>query len=290
MKCARCSAEIPSQSQFCLRCGAPIRGTAANPSGVFTPTLAAPQPNNRPLLIALIVLLAVVALGLGAVLVRGSLVQKPAQSAPTNLVQAPGQSSPGTLVQAPAESEPNPVVQAPGETAPTPQDVIDYLSFLKRIEASKQALIRKEMGDALTELPQVKGLSASTDEGDYNNVFGHLSKSTSYSADEWNQLTTAFQQRVPPDSCRDLHNKYYDQLGKIQAMIVSVNDALSKVQSDPSSALHALTDLQGKASPEIDAAVNAADDALADVCHKYGLRKDFDIKGDPSGSSSLFSP
>jgi hypothetical protein len=288
MKCVRCSAEIPAQSQFCLRCGSPVYGTAANPSGVFTPTLAPPRSNTKPLLITLIALLVLVAVGLGAVLVRGSLVQKPAQSTPTTLVQAPGQGSPNNLVQFPAESEPNKVVQVPTETAPPPTDVIDYLAFLKKIEASKQALIRKEMGDLLTQLPEVKGLSASTDGGDYDSVFGNLSKSTNYSADEWNQLTTEFQQRTPPDSCRDLHNKYYDQLGKIQAMIVAVSDALSRVQNDPSSALHALTDMQGKASADIDTSVSAADDSLADVCHQYGLRKDFDIKGDPSSSASLF--
>lgn len=288
MKCPRCSAEIPTQSQFCLRCGTPIHGTAVNPSGVSSPNLIAPRPNNRPYLIAGAVLLALLAGGVGALVVRGSMVQKPAQSSTSTLVQAPGQSSTSTLVQAPAESEPTKVVQAPTETAPTPADVVDYLAFLKRIEASKQALIRKQMGDALALLAQAKALSAYIDENDYNNTVNNFNKGTSYNADEWNQLTAAFQQRTPPPSCQDLHNKYYDQLGKVQAAMVEINDAFSKIQSDPQTALHELTQMQGKVSAEIDEAVMKADDALAEVCAKYKLRKDFDIKGDSSSGASLF--
>lgn len=287
MKCGRCSAEIPAQSQFCLRCGTPLPGTAANPSGVVSPTFVTPRGDNRPLLITLVVLLALAVAGVGALLVRGSLLQKPTQSAPTTLVQAPAQSSPGTLVQAPAESEPTKVVQAPTETAPPPTDVIDYLAFLKRIEASKQALIRKQTGDALLLMAQMKGLSASIEGEDYNNTVNNFNRGMSYNADEWNQLTAALQQRTPPESCQDLHNKYYDQLGKIQAMIVAVNDAVSKIQSDPSSALHALTDMQGRASADADAAIMAADMALSEVCDRFHLRKDFDIKTDSGSASSL---
>ena len=93
--------------------------------------------------------------------------------------------------------------------------------------------------------------------------------------------------RTPPPSCQELHAKYFDQLGKIQGMIVAVNDAVGKIQSDPSSALKALTEMQGKASVEADTSIQAADDALSAVCSKYHLQKDFDIKGDNSSLNML---
>ena len=286
MKCARCSAEIPRQSQFCLRCGAPIAGTAANPTGM-TPASAMPlpKPNNRPLLLT-IAALALVAVGLGAMVVRGQLTQKPGVTQNGTLVQAPGVSNNNNLVQAPGESEPPKMVQQPSEAPPQPTDVMDYLAHVRRVEASKQSLIKKQTGDALMMLTQAKALSATIEEQDYNNTFSGINKNMNYSANDWNDLTVFFESKSPPESCRDLHDKYYDQLGKIQSMIVAVNDALSKVQSDPSGAISALTQMQGRASQDADAAILAADEALAEVCSKYRLKKDFDIKGD-SGSASL---
>lgn len=287
MKCSRCSAEIPKQAQFCMRCGTPVTQMAANATmmpGTPAAVSTAPRSNTKPFYFA-IGLLAVLVLALGAYVVKGQLTQKPGNTAPAALVQAPGETHNNNLVQAPADTQPSNIVQSPTEGPPA--DVIDYLAFLKRVEASKQELIRKQIGSALGMMAQAKSLSGSIDEDHYNNTFGDIGKGLNYSAEDWNQLTQTFQQRTPPASCQELHDRYYDHLGKIQAMIVSINDALAKVQSDPSGALNALTSMQGKASADADSAIMAADDALADVCNKFHLRKDFDIKGDPS-SASIF--
>lgn len=296
MKCLRCSAELPAQSQFCLRCGTPIANTAANPAGVMTPPASSPA-QNRPLLATIAVLFLAV-LGLGAYVLRGQLTQKAGQTDGGRLVQqpgtmgggalvqAPGRDQGGQMVQAPGNVQPGKIVQAPDTPAPVPVDVIDYLAFLKQVEASKQALIRKQTGDALVMMAQAKALNASIEDSDYSRTFGNLSKGMSYSADDWNRLTQQLQQRNPPPACRELHARYYDHLGKTQAMILAVNDAMSKFQSDPSSALHDLSGMQGKSSADLDVAIQKADDALADVCNRFRLRKDFDVRGD-SGSSGL---
>lgn len=289
MKCARCSAEIPAQSQFCLRCGTAIHNTAINPTGYTHPSsIAAPRSNNRPLIIA-IAALAIIALGLGAYVAKGML-QKPGQSSTGPLVQAPGVGTGSPLVQAPGDSQPAPILQAPGEpepAAPRPVDIEDYLAFLKRIEEQKQVLIRKQLKDALVFMTKAQMLRATIDEEQYNQTFGDIGQGMSYSADEWEVLTREFNSRTPPESCVDLRNKYLDQLAKIQGMIIEVNAALGKVQSDPTSALDALTQMQGKSSLEIDESVRKADDALAEVCDRYRLRKNFDIKSD-SASASMF--
>jgi hypothetical protein len=244
-----------------------------------------------------IALLALLVAGLGAYIVHGQLTQKAAASSEGQLVQAPGQSNSGAMVQAPgnsgsgapvqapADNPPGKMVQTPGETVNV-ADIDDYLTFLKQIEASKQQLIRRQMSDELVLLTQVKALSATIDENDYNSTFNNANKSMNSNAQEWEQLTTTFNKRVPPPACVDLRNKYYDHLGKIQAAIFKVNSALSQVQSSPSTALRELTDMQGKASADVDSAIQSADDALYDVCKQYNLRKEFDIKGD-SGSSAL---
>ena len=292
MKCARCSAEIPRQSQFCLRCGTPVSASATVGAGNFAAapsyTASAPRAGVRPLIAAIVVLLlALGAVGAAYFMKPGQVAQKPGQSAAGSLVQAPAQTNPGSLVQAPAETKPTDVVQAPpAQGDPFPSDVDDYLKFLKRIEMSKQQLIRSQTGDALLLMTQVKGLSGSIDEGEYTNTFGNMKSKINYSADDWNKLTVEFNKKSPPASCIDLRNKYLDQLAKIQSSIIAVTDALSKVQSDPSAAIHALTDMQGKSSQDVDSSVQTADDSLNAVCSANHLRKDFDIRSD-SGSSGL---
>ncbi len=286
MKCVRCSAEIPSQSQFCLRCGSPIHSTSINPAVMNTQPAAMVEPvNTRPVKAAIAIVLIIVAC-MGAFLLKGQLAQKTGATPTGKLVQAPGETQPIQMVQRPAEQKPIELVQEPADTAPPPTDIIDYLAFLKKLEAQKQVLIKKQTGDALMLMAQAKGLSGSVDENDYNNTLGNISKNVNYSAEDWNQLSIMLQQRTPPDSCRELHNRYYEHLGKIQALMVAVNDAMTKIQSDPSSALQSLTQMQGKAGADADAMAAIADEALSNLCVRYHLHKDFDIKTD-SGSASL---
>lgn len=292
MKCTRCLAEIPAQSQFCLRCGTAIGGTAANPTGMMSAAgFAPPATNKRFLVPAIIGLLAVLVIALGAVVVRGNLVQKPTETSNSNLVQAPTQSGPSNLVQAPTEAEPSKLVETPKETAPKPTDVMDYLAFLKQIEISKQKLISDELASMLQQKSEMLGKQAEAANSDDPSVqkdfLPSVGRGTNDVANQWDKLTQAFNQRTPPASCVDLRNKYYDQLGKLQSQFLQVGGALTKAQSDPGGALKELTGMLGGASAEADQSIRRADDALADVCNKYRLQKDFVIKGEPSGSGLL---
>lgn len=301
MKCSRCLAEIPAQSQFCLRCGASIGTTATNPTGVVQPAFFTPPNTNRRAIPIVIGLLTILVLALGAAVVHSTLVQHATNSPNTNLVQQPSQSGPSNMVQVPTESEPSRVVQTTTETAPKPTDVMDYLAWLKSIELTKQRLTREEYASLSTKkdtlpvdmlqkmLQESDNPDASTtDTARHANVtVSDLTKETNKIADQWNQLTMQFTQRTAPESCRELHDKYYDQLGKIQAAIIQVYTILGKVQSDPQAALRDAHALQGSASEGPDAAIRAADEALSAVCRKYSLQKDFDIK-DPVGPSNIF--
>ncbi len=297
MKCTRCSAEIPAQSQFCLRCGTPIHTGAVHPTGVL-PAGANPRPSlNRPLMASLIAL-ALAVIGLGALVLH--LTSKPAMPTPNPLVQAPPPLSvPSNIVQAPDNTPPPPPVQQPTivpADTPPPQDVIDYLKFLKRIEATKKQLIHAQSADlsvAQTMLPvdQIKSyLNFDQDPGqggsgqdDAKKRLEDLSKRTNEIGNQWNLLAAEFNQVSPPESCRDLRNKYLDQLGKIQAEIIQVYAILGKVQADPASALHDAEAMKGSGA-DVDTAMRLADDELGNVCHKFKLTKDFDISEGSSAS------
>ncbi len=245
-------------------------------------------------MLAIVALLVLAVLGLGAmVLIQkagrsdpGKLVAAPANAGNGGLVQKPAEATSGATVQAPAETKPNAIVPQPDNAQPFPADIDDYLKFVKRIERQKQALIGTQTGDALLMMTQAKALSATIEEKDYTDAFKNMKSTMQKNSQDWNALTQEFNNRQPPPACVDLRNKFLNQLGKIQAALYAVNDAISQVQTNPSNVLHDLTQMQGKTSADVDSSIEAADSALADVCDKYRLKKDFEIRGD-SGSNGL---
>lgn len=259
----------------------------------------------------LIVALLLISGGAGAMLIKfandrmlsaagkgasNGLVLAPGQGAMSGLVQAPGEGNGNGMVQAPGQAVPNKITQAPTERS---TDVDDYLQFLKRIELSKQRLIREQLGDALAMLPMAQMMRGTIEEGQLNQSIDTFEKKYTKIAAEWNSLTGEFQKRTPPESCRDLHSKYYSHISKMQQFVLetqeSLNSALKSItdsmqgsgNSVPQDQVSKLADLKGRAGPEMDESIRKADDALADVCERYHLRKEFDIKGDSSSNGLL---
>lgn len=251
------------------------------------------QPKSNKGMVIAITLLGIAVVALSGVIFSRMLAQ-PAQKDSGKVVQAPAHSGPGNVVQAPAGTKPSQPVQAPGGTPPPPPvekiDVAaidDYLRFLKKVEDEKQGIIRKQMADQLALLVQVKSLSATIEGEDYNNAFDNAHKTMDTNTNEWDKLAQYFNTKSPPPACVELRNKYYDHLGKVSAAIFKVNNAMSQIRSNPSNALSELTQMQGKTSGEVDAAIQSADDALYDVCKQFNLRKEFDIRGD-APTASMF--
>ncbi len=300
MKCVRCSAEIPSQSQFCLRCGTPVSASGSgglNPSAPLRPVVLAPAKNNTPL-IALVSALTVLVLALGAFVVKGMLAQKPAEEAPTGLVQAPKKQQPSGLVERPAESKPVEIVQKPAEgTPPPPAEIVDYLAFLKRIEEKRKTLEHDEIAHAMAlqaVLPadQAKqfmnfGDDANTPDPKSNPTpVNETLKSTQDYDTKWNQIATEFQSKAPPQSCLTIHDAYTEFLGKSQAAILSVFNVLESAKNNPQKALEDAQKMKGSSKP-IDDAMHRTDDAVKQVCDQYHIRKDFDIS-ESGGGGNMF--
>ena len=247
---------------------------------------------------AVIVLLALAVLALGGLLIRGALTQQSAQSSTGRLVQAPGEGGAGALVQAPGDSHTGAPVQAPADANPNKitqapvavvntADIDDYLRFVKRVEEQKMALTKQELAAALTSSAGQLGkqAEAATDDVKSKNYLPGVANESAGIEGQWDNLTKLFGSRRPPQSCIGLRDAYYAYLGKVQGQFVKYHRALAQAQTDPGKAIEALTSMQGSASAEADRAARDADDALYDICKKYSLRKEFDIKTDPSSST-----
>ncbi len=309
MKCSRCSAEIPAQSRFCLRCGTVVATTniSQTPTGYASPTPSAPfaQSNTgSKKLFATIGILALVVIALGAFVAKG-LVQKAGDNSKGQLVQAPGNGGSGALVQAPGDSKAAPIVQAPGDSkpapivqqpdAPLPTDVMDYLAHLKKVETEKHRLLRE--GNAyLQTLASTLGakitqgyMEFEKDGIDPRTIPSDAAKMTGKYDEQWNQLNGFFRGKNAPGSCAVLAQKYGDHLDKIQAAMSKI---MTLLETPPENLSTALQDVQGMrgGSGDIDAAMNAADRELEEVCRQFRLRKDFDISDQKAsgGGGGLF--
>ena len=314
MKCLRCAAEIPPQSKFCLRCGTPVNATMETPAYTRPPSTPLPAmrgagngAGNKGMWVALGAI-AVLAMALGAFVVRGQLTQKAGENQTGNLVQAPGENRTGNLVQKPGEVPKTPIVQAAGENNAV---VIDYLERLKEIEATKRR-INRDATDTLRTMAatlSVAKLKAALDANDNPDATGisegkEFNKSVSkpaVAADkiavQFDQLTAKFNTLQPPAPCLDLHRSYYDYLGRVQAETLHGIDLLNKVmkanESGDTSALNALLHeaygMQGKSVDSVDKFGLRCNETLQKVFDGYKIPSSsrFEIGGDAEGSAGL---
>lgn len=295
MKCARCSAEVPSHSQFCLRCGTATNAAAGYPSPAAAPPYgvpAAPAQNNRALIVT-VGILAVAVLAMAAFLIQSTLAQKSGTAATPSLVQAPAKVTTGPLVQVPAETKSTtPVLAPPAATTPEPNyaEIDDYLKFVRQVERTKQGLIHRELANALSQYGNMMAeqVKAATDDEASKDFLPNVNKNPKNFSAEWNNLTQIFLQRTPPQGCVKLHDLYYDHLGQIQGMFNKIHDATAQANSGNSGdALNALTAMMGTASSQADETAVKADDELGDICRACKLEKTFKISTDSGSTGSL---
>jgi len=304
MKCLRCAAEIPPQSKFCLRCGTPVNATMETPAYTRPPSTPLPAmrgagngAGNKGMWVALGAI-AVLAMALGAFVVRGQLTQKAGENQTGNLVQAPGENRTGNLVQKPGEVPKTPIVQAAGENNAV---VIDYLERLKEIEATKRR-IHREASDAASAVLATfgAGITAGAVNGDdgkqaFSDSINKVVTASNQFISQTDQLTAKFNQLKPPAPCLDLHRAYYDYLGRIQRETLKVLDTVIKVLRSSESGnagninLPEILGMRGASNNSVDRYEKSCDEMLRKVFEGYGIPSSsrFEIGSDSSGSGGL---
>lgn len=221
------------------------------------------------------------------------------------VVQAVGQQAPpAPLTESAGRVGPaGPLAEAPGvapQQQPEPTDIIEYLKFIKEIEKQRVLLSRTQLGELLKQSGDLTYAGAMADwttnepEQKYREVYQRFQHTIDTWAGQWQQLTARFlnyPKPVPP-ACAELRERYYALLGSTSAAMSRVGQSFSEAMSgNPQKALDTLTQMQGSglgsASKEVADACSAADDALAAVCDKFKLRKEFDIRDDLGGGNIL---
>jgi hypothetical protein len=297
MQCPKCSEEVPQGLPLCPKCGTLVVEAKA--------AATAPKPNRRLAYAAAAVLLAII---LGALVIRaafsGKGVTQAGQPLPTpgpSVTNAPPPPVAGgpsvTNAPAPLPPPPGPAVVAPPRAAP-PQDVLDYLAFVKWVEERRRALLQDtgralsmttgaSMIDQMLDWLDTEGSSAPAD------PLADLKKELGTHVRNWQVLIGQFDSRPAPPLCAEFGGSFRavltteaSAMSRIDLIVGGINVTsrpsmeesvgnLQKMKADPST--------QGN----IDKSVELADAKLGELCSRTGIEKPFKVKKEAEVSGSI---
>jgi hypothetical protein len=262
-----------------------------------------PKPRFKPtyILAAALLLIIIAALIMKLAFSGG----KSATNADPNVVAGPSVTNSPTIppdgpsvTNAPAVTSPSgpSLPNSPGKPAP-PQDVIDYLEFVKQIEASRQALL-KDTSRALSMNTQAKGLEnmigwVMDDQDAAADPLADVKKELGTHVQNWQGLIQQFNSRRPPAACAEFAGAYFEGLtsevttmSRISMVINSIN--LSSVDS-MQQALSQLQQMKGDPNLQgnIDKSVGNADAKLTELSARIGIEKPFEVRKETAISTSI---
>ncbi|MDW8105350.1 MAG: hypothetical protein RMK92_10105 [Armatimonadota bacterium] len=196
-----------------------------------------------------------------------------------NVLLAPAPQLPDTnMLRAEAEAPPQPQEQPQRP----PDDIIDYLKHLQRIETQRQAM-QRDLTPALNAFVNAVAMRATIDEQEFQQRMSAVQQTPQDYSQRWSQLSQLFEAKQPPPACQPLHESYRKMLASTIAYMTKIYLALQQAQTDPNTALQVLSQMQGTASTDVDTQILQANIELQQLLDKYDLRRyfpGFTISGD----------
>lgn len=299
MNCAKCGLDLPNNVRNCPKCGH---------VNEFAPQ--APQPRKiKPIVYvigALVLIIAVSAVFAAVMAGRGkqNVTAAPgATTPPGNVVSAPpGEPAGGNVVSAP------PGKPAGGDAGPAgvkkpkpPQELVDYLNFVKQVEEHRQMLL-KDTTDALllsSAAGQAKSLislidmASDPDGAEAQDPLADVKKELNRQYKNWLSTLTFFDSKTAPDSCREFSGAYRQVLYSESKAIGEIAVNLNKVDmTDPDDMSRLLSALQKmKRDPSIqngiDQSADNADAKLASLVEPYDMEKPFSVPREKQTSGNI---
>lgn len=298
MKCAKCGLDLPGNVRNCPKCGT---------VNEFAAPAAAKQKN--PLIYVVIALALVVA---GSIVFAGIMAGRARQNvttAPTGVTPPgdvtaapPGRPAPGDVVSAPPGAPPPGDTTPPGTPKPKPpQDVVDYLNFVKKVEEHRQMLL-KDTTEALllsSTAGQAQSLlnlidMASDPEGkEARDPLESTKKELIRQYKNWLDTLAYFDRKPAPLACREFSGAYRQVLYSETKVIGEIATSFSKVNiMDPQDMSRLLAELQKmKRDPSIQANIDQmadnADAKLTQLVSQYDMQKPFSVPREKQTSGSI---
>lgn len=302
MYCAKCGLELPDGVKNCPKCG------------LVNEFVEAPQPpaKNKKLIItsaaiacALLVIAVVAVLAVKAG--RGNVTSAPngVPSPPGNVIAAPpGSPSDGRIMSAP------PGNPAPGDTTPgsvakpkPPQEVEDYLAFVKEVEKHRQmllddttnALTLSAAGGQTQSMLSMIDMAMDPDGKEAQDPLADSKKELTRQYKNWLATLDYFDKKPAPQLCRDFSGSYravlYNEAKTIGEITVSFNNVNITDPQDLSKLLSALQKMKKDPTIQqsIDKAADDADGKLTQLVSNYDMKKPFDVPREKQTSGNIMA-
>jgi len=225
----------------------------------------------------------------------------PPPGPPSNVVTAPPPNPAGGNVVTAPPGNPAPSTTPPGVTKPKPpQDVVDYLDFVKKVEEHRQMLL-KDTTDALTlagtsqaqSLMDLIDMASEPESAKAKDPLIDVKNELGRQYKNWLSTIQYFDKKAAPMQCREFSGAYRDVVFKEAKAIGEVAVNLSKVDmTDPRDMSKLLSTFQKmKKDPTIqqgiDTSADTADAKLTQLVSQYDMQKPFNVPREASTSGSI---
>lgn len=289
MKCANCGMVLPPNYKQCPNCGNAKEFVQEEP-----------QQKNKSV-IYIIIGLAVVALlatiiGVMASRGRGGQVTSAPPTTPGppgNVLSAPQGTPPSGSVMSAPPTAPGPgTTTPPGASKPKPpQDVVDYLAFVKQVEEHRQQLLT-DTTDALTlssagggaeSLMGLIDMAMDPDGAEARDPLADVKKELNRQYKNWLATLQYLDKKAAPAQCREFAGAYraviYGEAKAIGEIAVGMNSADMTDTKDMSKLLSTLQKMKKDPSIQknIDSSADNADAKLTQLVSGYDMQKPFDV-------------
>ena len=304
MNCPKCGKSNEGTASFCMHCGAAI-----TPQPIETPKQAAektlhavpqrpmmrnqePSKSSKWVAISLGIAVLVLALlafgifGLGLLRTKANTPQVPNV---LNTTGAPNSGPSVVAVQGNPSVGPN-ITNTTGQPTPSvqpPQDIVDWLAHLKRIELKRKQMGQKMQGDltVMAATAQASDLMDMIKDPDTAEPGQKSAEMASQKVTEiqaaWTQLLNEYQSVKPPAACQTLANNYERVLVDYSALSLEILNAIA--QKDVNKALGVR-----KQEPLVRQDITQANSALNQVCTQNNINRDFEIEQEGNNPNSAF--
>jgi len=293
MKCAKCGLDLPANTRQCPKCGS---------INEFAEAPAAKKKN--PMMFAIIGLAVVGLLALAIYAMSNRNVASApggVQRNDTNIATAPpGLPAPGGIVTAPPGKAGEAKTPAGVAKPKPPQEVVDYLNHVKKVEEHRQMLLKDTSAALLLAVSgQEKSYEAildQIDKGDSAQVsdpMADMRKELNRQYGNWQATLKYFDQKPAPPQCRDFAGSYRAVLASETETIkreVQITSKVDVTKGDSiSQGLEAMLGMQKDPNLQanIDKSADDADAKLTALVSNYDMEKPFDVPREKQGGSLL---
>lgn len=309
MNCPKCGKSNEGSASFCMHCGAAI-----TPQPIETPKQAAektlhavpqrpmmrnqePSKSSKWVAISLGIAVLVLALlafgifGLGLLRTKANTPQVPNV---LNTTGAPNSGPSVVAVQGNPSVGPN-ITNTTGQPTPSvqpPQDIVDWLAHLKRIEKKRSEMGNRQEGELRTMASDLTKryleLYLNFDTADLEKFQQQFQDDVDAKKNqlqsEWAAILVEFQQYPPPATCRELGTSYENLIIDYPLSFISfmnkIKEGIAKGNSQKP------TELKVNAT-DIRKIVNTCNSQLQALCTKYNINRDFEIEQEGGNTNSI---